>query len=65
MILSATSPINCIIAPWPDKHCLSHGMCLYQVMLTLHFLNDVANENESFTRIQIGCENIIMDSHPN
>ena len=22
----------------PDKHCLSHGMCLYQVMLMLHFL---------------------------
>ena len=65
MILSATSPINFIVARWPDKHCLSHGMCLYQVKMTLHFLNDVANENGSFTRIQIGCENIIMDSHPN
>ena len=31
----------------PDKHCLSHGMCLYKVMMTLHFLNDVANEAES------------------
>ena len=30
----------------PDKHCLSHGMCLYQVMITLHFLNDVANDAE-------------------
>ena len=28
----------------PDKRCLSHGMCLYQVMMTLHFLNDVAND---------------------
>ena len=24
---------------FPDE-CLSHGMCLYQVMMTLHFLND-------------------------
>ena len=23
----------------PDKRCLSHGMCLFQVMMTLHFLN--------------------------
>ena len=23
------------------------GMCLYQVMVTLHFLNDVANDTES------------------
>ena len=30
----------------PDKRCLSHGMCLYQVMMTLHFLNDIANEAE-------------------
>ena len=31
----------------PDKWCLSHSMCLYQVMMTLHFLNDVANDAES------------------
>ena len=31
----------------PDKRCLSHGTCLYQVMMTLHFLNDVANDTES------------------
>ena len=30
----------------PDIHCLSQGMCLYQVMMTLHFLN-VANDAES------------------
>ena len=24
----------------PDKRCLSHGICLYQVMMTLYFLND-------------------------
>ena len=31
----------------PDKLCLSHGMCLYQVMMMMHFLNDVANDTES------------------
>ena len=25
----------------------NHGMCLYQVMMTLHFLNDVAYDAES------------------
>ena len=35
----------------PDKRCLSHGMCLYQVMMTLHFLNDVANDDESTQKI--------------
>ena len=30
-----------------DKRCLSHGMCLYQVMMTLHFLNDVAYDAKS------------------
>ena len=46
--LSITIRINCMQpCTLPDKHCLSHGMCLYQVMMTLHFLNDVANEAES------------------
>ena len=26
---------------------VSHGICLYQVMMTLHFLNDVPDEAES------------------
>ena len=30
-----------------DKRCLPHGMCLYQVMMMLHFLNDIANGAES------------------
>ena len=30
-----------------DTLCLSHGMCLYQVMMTLHFLNDVAYDADS------------------
>ena len=45
--LSVTSHINCIVAHRPDKRCLSHGMPLYQFMVTLHFLNDVANDAES------------------
>ena len=42
--LSDTIHINCTL---PDKRCLSHGMCLYQVMMTLHFLNNVVNDAES------------------
>ena len=37
----------------PDKHGLSQGMCLYQVMMTLHFLNDVANDPESKLKSKI------------
>ena len=47
MSLSVTSHTNCIVARWPDKRCLSHGMCLYQDTLTLHFQNDVVNDFES------------------
>ena len=37
----------------PDKHYLSHGMCLYQVMMTLHFLNDITNDAESTQKAKI------------
>ena len=37
----------------PDKHCLSHGMCFNQVMMTLHFLNDVAYEAKSTQKSKI------------
>ena len=38
----------------PDKCCLSHCMCLYQVMMTLHFLNDiVAYDAESTQKSKI------------
>ena len=39
----------------PDKRCLSPGMCLYRyhVMMTLHFLNDVANDAESTKKSKI------------
>ena len=45
--LSVTSHIKVHCCTLPDKHCLSHEMCLYQVMMALHFLNDVANGTES------------------
>ena len=32
---------------------LSHGMCLYQVMMTLHFLNDVPNDAESAQKTKV------------
>ena len=32
----------------PGKRCLSHGMCLYLITMALHFLNDVANDAESY-----------------
>ena len=37
------------VAQWPDTRCLSHGMCLYQIIIrpTLHFLNDIVNDVES------------------
>ena len=35
-----------------DKR-LSHGMCIYQVMMTLYFLNDVANDAESTQKSKI------------
>ena len=37
----------------PDKHFLSHRMCHYQFMMTLHFLNDVANDTESTQKQKI------------
>ena len=43
----------------PDKRCLSAGMCLYQVIMTLHFLNDVANDAESTQKLK---NYVIIDS---
>ena len=36
----------------PDKNGLSHDMCHYQVMMMLHFLNDVAKHTESILKIE-------------
>ena len=41
-------PLNfCIVTRWLNQRCLSPGMFLNQVMMTLYFLNDVTNEPES------------------
>ena len=40
-----------IAARLHDKHGLSHGMCLYQSLMTLHVLNVVANDAESTQKI--------------
>ena len=44
--LSVTPHLYCIVACWPDKCCLSQGKYLYQVIMMLHFLNDVVNDVE-------------------
>ena len=46
-ILSVTSRINCIVASCLINVVYLTAWCLYQVMMTLHFLNDVANDAES------------------
>ena len=37
----------CIETRWSDKHCLSYDMFLYQVIMMLHFLNDIVKDIES------------------
>ena len=46
-ILSVTSHINYIVARCLINVVYLTACCLYQVMMTLHFLNDVANDAES------------------
>ena len=36
-----------------NKRFLSHACYLYQVMMTLHFLNDVANDAESILKSKL------------
>ena len=45
--LSVTSHINCIVARCLINFVYLTACCLYQVMMTLHFLSDVANDAES------------------
>ena len=40
--LSVTPNINWIVSTWPNKSSYLMACYLYQVMMTLHFLNDVA-----------------------
>ena len=50
--LSVTSHINCIVARCLINVVYLTACCLYQVMMTLHFLNDVANDAESTQKIE-------------
>ena len=45
--LSVTSHINCIVARCLINVVYLTACCLYQIMMTLHFLSDVANDAES------------------
>ena len=51
--LSVTSHINCIVARCLINVVYLTACCLYQVMMTLHFLNDVANDTESTYKSKI------------
>ena len=47
ILLSVTSHINCIVARCLLNVVYLTACYLHQVMMTLHFLNDVANDAES------------------
>ena len=53
VVLSVTSHINCIVARCLINVVYLTACCLYQVMMTLHFLNDVANDAESTQKSKI------------
>ena len=47
--LSVTSHINCIVARWPDKGCLSHNVPLsghHDVTLLNGVINDAESQNQ-------------------
>ena len=48
-----------LILTAPDKHFLSHDMYLYQVMMRLHILNDVANDTESTQKSKITSQSLV------
>ena len=52
LYLSVTSRINCIVARCLINAVYLTACCLYQVMMALHFLNDVANDAESTQRFE-------------
>ena len=52
-VLSVTSRVNCIAARCLINMVYLTGMCIYQDMMTLHFLNDVANDAESTQKSNI------------
>ena len=59
-VISVTSHINRIAAGCCfNEHGLAHGVYHYQVMMTLHVLNDVANDTESTTKIKKTSKSLI------
>ena len=44
---------------FPDKHGVSHGMCIYQVMVTLYFLSAVAYDAESTQISKITSKSLV------
>ena len=53
LYLSVTSHTNCIVARCLINVVYLTACCFYQVMMTLHFLNDVANDAESTQKSKI------------
>ena len=53
IVLSVTSYINCIVARCLINVVFLSGMCFYQVMMTLHLLNDVANDTELTQKLKV------------
>ena len=47
-----------IAACRPVYRCLSHGKCLYQVIMTLHFLNYVVRDVESTRKSTITLQSL-------
>ena len=51
-VLLVNSQINCIVGRCLINVVYLTACCLYQVMMMLHFLNDVANDAESTKKIE-------------
>ena len=59
--VSVTSHIKYIVTRGSDKRCLSHGMCLYQVIMMLIF-NDIVNDAESTQKSIITSRSLFLKS---
>ena len=58
--LSVTSHINCIVARCLINVVYLTACCLYQVMMTVHFLNDIANDAESTQKSKITSYSLVV-----
>ena len=57
--LSVTSHINCIVARCLINVVYLTACFLYQILMTLHFLNDVANDAESTQKSKITSYSLV------